>query len=275
MATTNFIPQMWAAALLENYHAQAIVTPTTNREYEGIASRGNQVNITQITTPTVVDYAGAGRTINPEDLADTQIPLLIDQEKATAFNVDDVDRVQAAGSFEPVTRDSSQALVEDAESFIVGRMTTNGTNANADTTPRSFDNPQGAFDEVMQLRTALSTNKVPAANRWLAANPEFTRHLLGADSKLVEVDTSGMNEGLRNAVVGRLLGFNVVETPLLNPGTPTIVGYHQNAVAYVNQIDNVETLRNQTKFADIVRMLHVYGSKITRTEAVQYSVSGG
>src|SRR5690606_13425029 len=102
MAITNFIPQIWTAALLQRFDATEILLPTANRSYEGEARNGNRVNITSITTPTVKDYKASGRTITPDALSDTQIPLLIDQEKAIAFKVDDVDRVQAAGSFEAV-----------------------------------------------------------------------------------------------------------------------------------------------------------------------------
>jgi hypothetical protein len=44
-------------------------------------------------------------------------------------------------------------------------------------------------------------------------------------------------------------------------------------VAFVSQIERVESLRNQTKFADIVRGLNVYGGKIVKAAAVVSYVS--
>lgn len=269
MAIANFVPEIWSSALLVRFAESEVVAGTVNRQYEGDATRGNTVNITSITTPTVVDYS-VSRTITAQDLADTTQALLIDQEKAFSFNVDDVDRVQAAGSFEPVTRDAAAALVEDSETFILDRMKAQGTMTTGTSAgSTNILNAADAYDEVNKIRTAMRNAKVPAGDRFLVVNPDYAEFLLGADSKLSSVDTSGSPAGLRDAVIGRLLGFTVLESPLLtNANGPIAVGYHRSAVAYVNQIDKVEALRNQTKFADIVRALHVYGARVVRPTAV-------
>jgi hypothetical protein len=44
-------------------------------------------------------------------------------------------------------------------------------------------------------------------------------------------------------------------------------------VAFANQIQSLESLRNPTKFADIVRGLNVYGGKVLKEEAVVRYVS--
>ena len=43
---------------------------------------------------------------------------------------------------------------------------------------------------------------------------------------------------------------------------------HSISDAYVSQIDKVEALRAEQRFADRVRMLHVYGGKVVRPEGV-------
>lgn len=267
MAITKFVGEVWAAALLEAYHEGAVVTPLVTRDYEGEATKGNTVHITSITTPTIVDYKAAGRTINPQDLADTQVDLLIDQEKAFGFNVDDVDRVQAAGSFEPVTADAGAALVEDAESYVLGLMVANGTTDNGGAVV--LDSASKAYSALKTMRTSLSKAKVPASQRIAVCNPDFTALLLDEASKLTSVNTAGTDGALRDAIIGRVLGFTVVESALLNPSKPTCVGFHKGGVAYVNQIAETEALRHQTKFADIVRGLHVYGAKVIRATSVR------
>jgi len=273
MAITNFIPQIWSAALLTRFAAAEVVLPTVNRSYEGEARNGNRVNITSIATPTVQDYKASGRTITPEALSDTQIPLLIDQEKAIAFKVDDVDRVQAAGSFEAVTADAARALVEDAESYVLGKMMSEGTDDNGGDSPAAIDSPSQAFDAVKTLRVALAKASVPASQRYLVVNPDFAGFLLSEASKLTSADAAGSAGELRNGVLGNLLGFTVLESPLLNPDKPTAVAYHTSAVAYVNQIERVEALRDPDSFSDIVRMLHVYGAKVIRPAAVRVFAS--
>ena len=77
---------------------------------------------------------------------------------------------------------------------------------------------------------------------------------------------AGSANELRNGQITRLYGFDVLESALLE-GTAAI-GYHEAAVAFVSQIDKVEALRNPSKFADIVRGLNVYGTKVTLGDAV-------
>src|SRR5690606_28974378 len=69
-----------------------------------------------------------------------------------------------------------------------------------------------AFDVIRDMNKALNKNKIPKAQRVLLVNAEFEALLLGADSKLTNVDASGQSEALRNAVLGRFLNFNIYST---------------------------------------------------------------
>ncbi len=273
MTVANFIPEVWHAQILVNFTEKSTLSNTVAREYEGTASKGNTVNVTEFAQPSIVDYAtgndGAARTIAPEELTTTSQTIAIDNEKAFAFYVDDIDKRQAAGTMNPVTNDAVAGLREDAEEFIASAMLSQGTDRSGSS---ALSTGNEAYDFVLDLRTELSSStvKAPQDGRFLAVNPEFAALLLGADSKLSEVDTSGSPEGLRNAVIGRLLGFTVVESAHLSPGTPACVAYHKSAVGFVNQLESVEALRAPNKFADIVRGLEVYGGRVLRPEACLY-----
>lgn len=47
------------------------------------------------------------------------------------------------------------------------------------------------------------------------------------------------------------------------------------ALAFVSQIDQVEAMRSQNKFADRLRALHVYGGKVIREEGIVVFGSDG
>jgi hypothetical protein len=82
----------------------------------------------------------------------------------------------------------------------------------------------------------------------------------------------GATDGeLRNGVLGNLLGFTVIEHPLLThtSNRPAAVGYHGPSVAYAGQIAKTEAGRMELAFADYIRSLNVYGSKILRATSVQ------
>lgn len=269
MAVTNFISEVWAAQILTNFKESEVIAGTVNRNYEGDASQqGNVVHITSFNSPTIVDYAtgtSGARTADPEELQDSSQSLQIDQEKAFSFFVDDIDARQAAGSFAPVTADASAGLVEDYETYLATQMLANGTEVTG-----TVDTGNAAFDMIADMRTQLSNAKVPGGDRTLLVNPSFSKLLLGADSKLVEVDTSGDARGLREATIGRLLGFRVAETALLSPGQAAAMAYHRSSVGHVLQLNAMEALRATNKFADILRGLTVYGSKVVRPGAVLY-----
>lgn len=268
MAITNFIPEVWSAGVTQSFIANQIVIPTLNTQYSGVASKGNTVHIINATTPTITDYAAAGRSITAEALADTEVQLLIDQEKAFSVNVDDVDRVQAAGEFNAWTEAAGRALAEDAEEYVLSQMFTGASDANTGLVV--VDTPAEAKAAIREIRKTMATNKVPASGRFVVVNPDFADLLL---QDLSDVSTAGSSSELRDGAILRLYGMDVIESPLTGQANPAAIGYHQDMVAFVNQVQDVESLRNPTKFADIVRGLNVYGAKVVKSEAVVKYVS--
>lgn len=270
MAIDNFIPEIWSAGVQQSFFANQLIIPTLNTQFSGEARKGNTVHIINATTPTIVDYATAGRTIDAEALADTEVQLLIDQERAFSVNIDDVDAVQAAGSFDAWVGSAGKALAEDAEEYVIAQLLAGATSAQ-ESTPVAVDTFAEAKAALQKIRTMMAKAKVPTADRFVAVNPAFADLLVGG---LSDVALAGGSNELRNGQVARLFGMDVIETPAFAEATKAVaVGYHANAAAFVSQIDKVESLRNPSKFADIVRGLNVYGAKVTIPTGVYKYVS--
>lgn len=269
MAISNFIAEVWSAGVNTAFQAAQIVIPTVNTQYEGEAGRGRTVHIIGATTPTITDYAAASRSITAEALSDSKVDLVLNQEKAFSFKVDDVDRAQVSGSFDAWTAAAGGALAEDAEAYVIAQMVANaGTNANGGT-PVTVDTYAKAMTALRAIRTAMTKAKVPAAGRFVAVNPAFADLLVSG----LGLEASGLGENeLRNGVVAKVYGLTVLESPLFAEATkPYAVGYHQSAVGFASVIDETETLRDPSSFSDIVRGLHVYGAKVVRpTGVVKY-----
>lgn len=277
MANTNFIPEIWSASILENFHNQAVLTGLTNREYEGELSSGSKIHIPGIVEVKVKDYktgvlpatSGSGkqpRTTAPDSIADTGLDMVIDQEKSFDFLVDDIDRAQSGRSFDEYTKSAALGLVEDAETFLTTLLSTQGTAVTGLASPTNWVT---AYDIVRALRKKLTAQKTPYADRALLVNAEFESCLLADGSKITAFDKSNTTEGLREAIIGRLLGFDVVVSSWLDDSKPMAIAFHKPSVAYVSQITKTESMRSQNSFADRVRGLHVYGGKVVRPTAVQ------
>lgn len=270
MAITNFIPEIWSAQMMMQYWEETVFAPLVNRSYEGELRSGNKIHIAGIVPPVIKDYkAGVGgvtRTTAADAISDTGIEVDVDQEKSFDFYVDDIDRAQAAGSMDGYTQAASLALGEDADQFIASTLVAGAT---VMTSPPPWDGTGDvAFNIVADLQLALNQAHVPKTNRVLAINAKFHRALVDASSKLVTVNTAGDPQALRNATIGQLLGFRVVTTENLPVTTESqAVAFNADSTAFVSQIQKVEAMRAQDKFADRLRGLHVYGGKVVRPEA--------
>lgn len=275
MAITNFIPKIWNSEILFAFTENAIAANLVNRDYEGDARKGNTVKVTTGAPVTVKNYAtgvvsdGAtgtlARTTAPDALTTTQVDLLIDQEKSFDFLVDDIDRVQAAGSLAGFTTSAGIGLAEDADKAILAGLYGSTTPLAA----AAMGTGALAWDKIRDLKKALDKAKVPQSERNLVVNAEFAAVLLGNDSKLTSVDVSGSPAGLRDAVLGRILGFNVYQTENMpNVAKAQAIAFHKSAFAYVSQISETEALRADQTFADRIRGLHVYGLKAVRPSAI-------
>jgi len=274
MAITNFIPEIWNAQLMTDFREQVIAANLVNREYEGDASRGNKVRINTAQAVAVKDYragtAAGPRTTTPDAVSTTSQDLLIDQERSFDFYVDDIDRAQAAGNMEAFTRSAAEGLAEDADKFLLALAASGADAANVVTeTTTPLADGDAAFNVIRDMRKRLNKQKVPQSNRVLIVNAEFEAVLLDASSKLTNVDVSGSPQGLRDAVLGRLLNFTIYTSENLpTVDDPMALAFYQPAIAYVSQIQETEALRGQDKFADRLRGLHVYGGKVVRPTAV-------
>lgn len=270
MAVTNYQPSIWHGSLLENLHQSTFVIPTLNHDYEGdITNGGETVKITGFTSPTINSYAGS---ITRQALTDSNVDLAIDQKKYYAYLVDDVDKVQAAGSFDQVQADAASGLADTAENFVLTDMLTNGTSAGttAVTTYALADTA------VKLIRTALVKAKVPSMGRYLAVNPEAAAFLMDNGGSLFKANEAGSDDALRNGVIGRYRGFTVIETPstaLANSSKPCFVGYWGRAYGFAEQLLKTRAQTVTDAFGDQVDGLHVYGGKVIRATAVQTYVS--
>jgi hypothetical protein len=267
MAITNFIQELWSAGVQSAYAQAQVVIPTLTNTFSGTAARGNTVHIIGAVTPTIVDYADEGRTISAEALSDTEVLLQINQEKAFSVYVDDVDLTQVNGTFDAWVQSAGRALAEDSETYVLGKLLDEGTEAGTPT----INSGETAKAAIRLVRKTLADSKVPAANRYLVVNPAMSDLLLAG---LSDVALAGSADELRNGMLGRLYGFSVLESALLgDPDVPTAVGYHSAAVAFASTIDKVEALRAPNKFADIVRGLNVYGAKVSLPAGVAFVVA--
>lgn len=270
MAITNFIPEVWSAAILEALRAKLVFPSLCNRDYEGdIREAGDTVHITGYNDVTVRKYV-RGQAITVDDATDEEAAVLkIDQSDYFAFKVNDLDKTQAkadlTGKF---TNSAAYNMMKNVETYISNLMDA------AVSTPAktvAVGTPADAYLAVVEAGRKLDVQNVPDEGRWLVVSPDFYALLL-QDSRFIEGTEAGHNT-LLNGVVGQVRGFTVVKSNNVpskkaSPDTQSILAGTNAAVTFAQQVSKVEAMRMQTDFADMVRGLDLYGAKVLRPECL-------
>lgn len=270
MAITNFIPEVWSAAILEALRAKLVFPSLCNRDYEGdIREAGDTVHITGYNDVTVHEYV-RGKAITVDDVTDKEAAVLnIDKSDYFAFKVNDLDKTQAkadlTGKF---TNSAAYNMMKNVETYISNLMDTAvGTPAKT----VSVGTPADAYLAVVEAGRKLDVQNVPDEGRWLVVSPDFYALLL-QDPRFIEGTEAGHNT-LLNGVVGQVRGFTVVKSNNVprksaSPDTQSILAGTNAAVTFAQQVSKVEAMRMQTDFADMVRGLDLYGAKVIRPECL-------
>ena len=278
MSLNNFIAQIWSAKLLESLKKAHVYTQSgvVNTDYEGeIRGKGSVVKINSFGRVTIRDYVKGTPIAAPEELNDAQTSLEITQAKYFNFSVDDVDTAQQQPKVMTAAMgQASYDLSDVADTYTAGLMYAGvaadnkiGTDASA-IVPNTTAGTT-AYDYLVDLSTKLSEASCPKQGRWVIIPPWFTA-LLAKDDRFTNISASGSPEALRNGIISRVAGFDVLES--LNVPTVTtdgdvnskIIAGHSMATSVAEQISKVEAYRPDEAFADAVKGFHLYGAKVVR-----------
>jgi hypothetical protein len=85
---------------------------------------------------------------------------------------------------------------------------------------------------LLEARQALTEANVPSGDRFLAVSADIATRLLTVEG-FRSVEQAGDNGALRDATIGRLYGFTIVESNALTAGTA--VAYHRSGFAFANR----------------------------------------
>lgn len=270
---SSFIPEIWAAELLHALKMNLVFAQPTvvNRDYEGeIANQGDTVHIGSLTDPTIGTYS-THTDITLQALTTSDQTLTIDQAKYFAFEVDDIEYRQSrnGGALMSEAADrSAYGLAVVADQFVAGLIKAGA--GNTGTAITTVDTTGAAYELMFRnAMKVLDQNNVPRAGRYAVVSPAVNAQLLGS-SHFVTVNESGTETGLRNGMVQRGYGFDILMSNDVPTGTtyPLAIFGHPMAVAYAEQISKVEAYRPQARFSDALKGLHLYGAKVVRPTAL-------
>lgn len=301
----NFTPEIFSQKVLKFFRRASVAEDITNTDYAGeIENFGDTVRIIKEPTITVSAYS-RGSVVNPQDLADDQITMVVDQANAFAFKIDDIEERQSHVNFEALaTSSGAYSLKRKYDANVLDLMATSagltgesgasvaqigsiGTLGTALDIGGNANPGNLAVNTMLAMAQSLDDQSVPEENRWFVAPPAFYKHLFSAGAKFAEVQVTGdATSPLRNGLVtlGNIAGFQcykstalvssgatdqVTITGLATDGTENVIlGGHMSATATASHIAKTEVVRSTETFSDIIRGLHVFGRQVLRPEAI-------
>lgn len=269
MSITVSDPTIWSARILAHLDKSFVFGAAfTNRSYEGeIKDAGSTVRILQVGDVAVSDYTGT--LADPDALTDSAINLVIDQQKAFNFQVDDVDaRRSVLQLIDEGSKRAAQAISDVRDQYVgsfhsaISADNAYGTDA-APIVIGFGDNEVSPYTAFLELTQRLDEANVATTDRRIVLPPWFVR---GLKTEFGSRASSLGDTITQNGMAGQVDGVTVYQSNNVAnvTGNKYKVMAGQPFVTFADAIVKTETLRSQKSFGTIVRGLHVYGAKLTQ-----------
>lgn len=290
----NFIPELWAGKLIENFYDATVLTQISNTDYEGmIKGHGDTVHIRTTPTVTIRDYT-KGMTLQVERPDSDPLELLIDKGKYFNCVEDDVDAVQTdIKLMDAWAKDWSEQLKividQDVLSNVPADVHADNQGLTAGAKTASFNlgttgspltvTKDGAggttsiTDLIVDIGTVLDEANSPEGDRYIVLPAKAVG--LIKKSELRDASLSGDGTSiLRNGRVGMIDRFTVyMSHNLLNTsGKFNILAGHKRGLTFASQMAKMENMRSESTFGTLIRGLQVYGYKVVKPETIATAV---
>lgn len=211
--------------------ARSLVLPATVLNIPGgelSGPTGGTLNVRVPHPGSANSQAAGGGALTPATIDEDAVAVTVTHE----YHLTVLDEYQLnldIESFaEQVTAIQVQAVAEAAENKIATVMNGLAADINFANTPSESD----TIATILAAREALGEQNVPVSGRFLAVSPQVATRLLSTDL-FVKANESGSAEALREAVLGRIFGFTVVESNALSDDTA--VAYHRSGFVFISR----------------------------------------
>jgi hypothetical protein len=266
MAITNFISTVWSETLLGALDKRYVGVANCNRAYEGdIRECGAVVKICGVGDVSVGDYTKNTDMSAPQTLDDRLCELVIDQAKYFNFQIDDIDRAQSSPRLmSEAMRVAAAALANTADAYVYSLYNDAG---------KTLKNEAVTADNVMDLlisaRTALYAAGVSdMSDAVIEVSPEVAALILKAKIALSSDNGEALEAGCLGSVGGCriFVSSNIVKEQGDGVTMHKCLARTRRAVAFAEQLSEIDAYRPEKRFADAVKGLHLYGAKVVHPE---------
>lgn len=293
----TFIPEIWSAKLIEKFYDATVLAAISNTNYEGeIKKHGDKVIMRQRPTVTIRDYAANQDLVVDRPSAPT-LSLSIDKGKYFNLHLDDVLKMQMdVDLMNQWSSDASEQFKIEVDKDVLGvrsgtagaaglvngcaaanrgltagRLTV-GLNLGVAGTPVVLTRAN-IVDYLILLGQALDEQNVPEQGRWIVI-PAWMASLLKRSDLRDAALTGDGTTIMRNGRLGMIDRFTIYTSNLLPTSTTDgiagndadvatyIFAGHKNALTFASQFTEMDVMKSERTFGQLMRGLQVYGYAI-------------
>lgn len=271
MANYNSIEKIISAEILRTNEDNLLANTVCNTAFSGeIKNAGDSVTFIGLSDPTVYDYDG---TLTYEDIDDSALTLLIDQDKAFSFKIKDIEALRSSiGLEDSQTKRASYLLKNEVDTYVFGLYNDAGRIMDAVTATS-----ENVLSTVASMKQTLEEANVPDGRTWIVVPPFIKTKLMLAGIKF-QIN-NGVN-GTGAVAFTDELGCDIFVSNQLakdEDGNVMMLAGSYSAIAYAEQVLETQVLdRLESSFDKAVRGRLVFGAKVIKpAELVCCPVSDG
>lgn len=262
MAVSNFIQSIWSKKIQDDLELKCKLVDNCLRDYEGDVKHAASVKILGVGEPTIGAYDST-KDISIEEMSDRGQLLTIDQANYFAFYVDDVNQAQSVpGLKEKYQEKAVHGLAVARDTYVANLI--KGVTSNVTTaTALSKEAVKTAIDKAIVALRERNFDEEGVIEITPAVYNVFK-------NELITLSTNNP-EYIKKGIVGVYDDFNVIMSN--NMAKDSTNAYccvrGKKAIAFAGQINEVEALRAEKRFKDIIRGLDTFGAKVIDEARIQ------
>lgn len=261
MAVTNFIQTIWSKKIQDALELECKLVENCTRDYEGDCKYAQSVKILAVGEPTIGTYDGS-KDINIEDMKDDGQLLTINQANYFAFYVDDIDKAQSVpGLPEEYQRKAVHGLAVARDTYVAN-LIKGATNASTATNLTQDAVKQAIDDAIVKLRER---------NFMEDGVIEISPVVYNVFKNCLITLSTDNPEYIKKGIVGMYDNMKVIMSNNMAKDSSHVYCdiRGKKAIAFAGQINEVEALRAEKRFKDIIRGLDTFGAKVIDNARIQ------
>ena len=261
MAVTNFIQSIWSKKIQDDLELKCKLVDNCLRDYEGDCKYAASVKILGVGEPTVAPYDST-QDIKIEEMSDKGQILNIDQANYFAFYVDDVNQAQSVPGLKEKYQEKAVHGLAVARDTYVANLIKGAENA-TEATNLTMEAVKDAIDKGIVALRERNFDEEGVIEISPAVYNVFKNCLITLSTNNPEL--------IRKGVVGMYDDFSVIMSNNMAKDSSHVYCdiRGKKAVAFAGQINEVEALRAEKRFKDIIRGLDTFGAKVIDEARIQ------